>query len=164
MPPSLPSSLASSAVWSMGPGQVAKHVQPSLPPPPPPPPPSSPLFLSHPDGLLFSCAALRRFQPGQMFNTGDNMFAPHRCLQARNGPNAERRAVPLRGFGSWQVSRRRPRQNLRDEISLAKPKLMKSCSLNIHSLQVFIDSQSGRICDETRLLYLFRFKFTIFMI
>lgn len=34
LPPSLLSSLASSAVWSMGPGQVAKHVQPSLPPPP----------------------------------------------------------------------------------------------------------------------------------
>ena len=50
LPPSLLSSLASSAVWSMGPGQVAKHVQPSLPPPPssslllhPPPPFSSPI-------------------------------------------------------------------------------------------------------------------------
>ncbi|MEQ2208476.1 hypothetical protein XENOCAPTIV_001519, partial [Xenoophorus captivus] len=32
------------------------------------------------DGLLFSCATRRRFQPGQMFNTADNMFAPHRCL------------------------------------------------------------------------------------
>ncbi|KAK5614222.1 hypothetical protein CRENBAI_007054 [Crenichthys baileyi] len=41
---------------------------------------SPPLPPSHPDGLLFSCATRRRFQPGQMFNTGDNMFAPHRCL------------------------------------------------------------------------------------
>lgn len=71
-----PPSLASSAVWSMGPGQVAKHVQPSLPLRFPPP------FLSHPDGLLFSCAARHRFQPGQMFDTGDNMFAPRRCSSA----------------------------------------------------------------------------------
>lgn len=73
LPAHLPPSLASSAVWSIGPGQIAKHVQPSLPHLLPP-------SRFHPDSLLFSCATRRRFQPGQMFNTDDNMFAPRCCL------------------------------------------------------------------------------------
>lgn len=63
----------------MGLRHEARHIQPSLPPSLPaslPPsynshlPPSFPIQTA----LLFSCAARSRFQPGQMFNTSDNMF------------------------------------------------------------------------------------------
>lgn len=70
--PPFPSLVQLSGQWDRGkePSMYSQTSPPSL------------SILSHPDGLLFSCAARRRFQPGQMFNTGDNMFAPHRCFAA----------------------------------------------------------------------------------
>lgn len=76
--PPPPPALASSAVWSMGPGQVAKRVEPN-----PPSTPRSP------------CPRPSRRPPVQLCRSpqvsarsdvqhGDNMFARHRCSRAND--------------------------------------------------------------------------------
>lgn len=78
--PPPPPALASSAVWSMGPGQVAKRVEPN---PPSTPTPRSP------------CPRPSRRPPVQLCRSpqvsarsdvqhGDNMFARHRCSRAND--------------------------------------------------------------------------------
>ncbi|KAK2857116.1 hypothetical protein Q5P01_005851 [Channa striata] len=87
------------------------YSQACLPPIHLPPP-----FLSHPDGLLFSCAARRRFQPGQMFNTSDNMFPRHRCLPRLAVTQSPHRYRLRKGrAGSSRRSRAEPARELEVE-------------------------------------------------